>query len=421
MPRRLARRPHAEFMQVWEEGYVGTTETFVAMHMQGVAVLDGGTLRREDGSLDERAITAWVESATRGVPYAHLRLQRSFLGLTPPAWVPADLRIDDHVRFGTETALTDDNLRTLIGWEEGPLESGKPLWRLQITPLTDGRVALGILMHHAGGDALRTLTFLRALTTSKADAAPDLGEPLFPDERAAGAIELPLLAWATWWRASADMRGRGRAYLRKPVVRRARRVAARITRRLRDRPARAVTTHSGHRTLDASNVQEMATQLDGTMNDLVVAAAIHAGAVEGGPVRVRVPVLRKPTEGSRNRVADAAIHGDRAGSSADLVTTVKRQLADARAGTPRRPETAREIGYATLVPWISRTRFVLGAAVDEVIVLPASLPHDELSMFAIFYDGRLTVTATTQQSTPLPPLLDTLATFLTTPPAASGR
>ena len=419
MPRRLARRPHAEFMQVWEEGYVGTTETFVSMHMQGVAVLDGGTLRRPDGSLDRRAITAWAESATTAVPYAHLRLQRSFLGLVPPAWVPAGIRIDDHVRFGTETALSDDNLRTLIGWEEGPLDADKPLWRLQVTPLTDGRVALGILMHHAGGDALRTLTFLRALTTSKADAAPDPGEPLFRDERPAGPIELPLLAWTTWWRASPDMRGRVRAYLRKPALRRARRVAARVSRRLRDRPARAVTTHSGHRTLDASIVQQTATELDGTMNDLVVAAAIHAGRAQGGPVRVRVPVLRKPTEGSRNRVADAAIHGDRSGSSADLVATVKRQLADARAGTHTPPVPAREIGYATLVPWVSRTRFLLGASLDEVIVLPASLPHDEQSMFAILYDGRLTLTATAQQSTPLPPLLDTLATFLTASP--SGR
>ena len=82
------RRSHVEFMRVWDEGYVADTSTFVAMHVQGVAILSGGRLRTDDGRLDRAAITDWVTAATSGLPYARLRLLRAPLGLTAPGWVP---------------------------------------------------------------------------------------------------------------------------------------------------------------------------------------------------------------------------------------------------------------------------------------------------------------------------------------------
>ena len=181
-----ARPPHAEFMRVWEEGYVGTRAMFEAMHMQGIGIFSGGHLRRSDGSLDRARIREWVESATRGIPYAHLRLMRSPLGLTPPAWVPDDMfDLDRHLRFADDAApLTSASIPRLVGWEEGALDLRRPLWRLQFTALDDGRVALGVLMHHSGGDALRTLKFLAALTTSDPAAQPTTGEDPFAGERA---------------------------------------------------------------------------------------------------------------------------------------------------------------------------------------------------------------------------------------------
>lgn len=412
-----SRRPHAEFMQVWEEGYVGTTESFVTMHMQGVAIFSGDGLRKPDGALDRAAILAWIEAATRGIPYSRLRLQRAPLGLTPPAWVPVPVvEMDKHVRFGDDDVLAAGTLRRLIGWDEGALDVTAPLWRLRVTPLTDGRVALGILMHHAGGDALRTLKFLSSLTTSKPVTAPPTADPVFADSRAPRPGALPLLALQNWWGASDTPGARWSAYWRKPVARRARRVAARITRRLRDRPARPVTVHSGFRAYPGGAVQEAASAVDATMNDLVVAAAIDAASRGDGPVRVRVPVLRRATEASRNRVTDAAIVGERMPQVADLVSSVRDQLSRARDASATDDDaltaSARDVGYATLVPWLSRARHLLGARLEEVIVLPASLPDDELSTFALLYDDKLSVVVTAPATTPLEPVLDDLGATL---------
>ena len=111
-------------MRVWEEGYVGTRGMFEAMHMQGVGVFSGGDLRRADGSLDRERIREWVGSATRGIPYAHLRLMRSPAGLTPPAWVPDDaFDLDRHLRFADRgRAAVVGEHPGLVGWDDGALD-----------------------------------------------------------------------------------------------------------------------------------------------------------------------------------------------------------------------------------------------------------------------------------------------------------
>ncbi len=131
-------------------------------------------------------------------------------------------------------------------------------------------------------------------------------------------------------------------------------------------------------------------------------------------MRVRVPVLRRATEQSRNRVTDAEIVGSALGDPADLVESVRAQLGGAEASEAERA-SAREVGYATLVPWLSRARYLAGARLDEVIVLPASLPHDELSTFALLYDGKLSVTVTTQAGTDTGAVLDLLEDATTSP------
>jgi diacylglycerol O-acyltransferase len=412
-----ARRPHAEFMQVWEEGYVATTSSFVAMHMQGIAVFAGGALLGPGGELDRDAVREWLRESTRGIPYARLRLQRAPWGLTPPAWVPAeDFEIDSHVRFGDVDRLTPETMRRLIGWDEGPLDIAAPLWRLRVTPLDDGRVAVGILMHHAGGDALRTLKFLSSVTTSRPASAPSPAELVFGDERAPRrGGELALLALQDWWRASDTVAERWHEYRRKPILRRVRRVAVRMARPWRDRRPGPLAVHSASRTIAGAAVQSAAEAVDGTMNDLVVAAAIHAASHDGGAVRVRVPVLRRNTETSRNRVTDAEISGRRSPTRAELVGSVREQLTRARETPAPAPEseTARPVGYATLVPWLSRSRYLLGARLEDVVVLPASLPDDELSLFALLYDNTLTVTITAPQTVPLDPILDDIEATLT--------
>ena len=72
------------------------------------------------------------------------------------------------------------------------------------------------------------------------------------------------------------------------------------------------------------------------MNDIVVAAAIRAASADGATVRVRVPVLRRRTEDSRNRVTDLAIVGTSAQPVDELVASVRAQLRPDGDEAPRR-------------------------------------------------------------------------------------
>ena len=416
-------------MRVWEEGYVGTRSMFEAMHMQGVGVFSGGHLRRPDGSLDRDRIREWVGTATRGIPYAHLRLMRSPLGLTPPAWVPDDeFDLDRHVRFADDVApLSSASMPGLIGWDEGALDLRHPLWRLQFTALDDGRVALGVLMHHSGGDALRTLKFLAALTTSDPDAAPVAGDDPFAAARSPRrGGGLPIIAAREWAASGSSPAELWRSYWRRSFVRRARRVIGRVLRPARDRRARgrssAPLRHTGFRTLPGDAVQAAAASAGGTMNDIVVAAAIRAASADGAPVRVRVPVLRRRTEDSRNRVTDLGVVGTSAQPVDELVASVRGQLRPDEDATSGATEvSAREIGYVTLVPWLSRARHLRGARLDDMIVLPAGLPTDELSTFALLYDGKLSVVATARRSADIEAVMDRLVAELTGSSVAAGR
>jgi hypothetical protein len=154
------------------------------------------------------------------------------------------------------------------------------------------------------------------------------------------------------------------------------------------------------------------------MNDIVVAASIRAASTDGRAVRVRVPVLRKRTEDSRNRVTDLAIVGSSAPPLDELVASVRQQL---RRDGEALDQPARDVGYATLVPWLSRARYLCGARLDDMIVLPAALPDDELSTFALLYDAKLSVVATTRESTDIEGVMDVLETELTAIPATTLR
>ncbi len=411
-------RPHAEFMRVWEEGYVATSAMFEAMHMQGIGLFSGGGLRRADGALDRARIRDWVAAATRGIPYANLRLMRSPAGLTPPAWVPDDdFDIDRHLRFAEgPLPVASTTLPSLIGWDEGPLDC-RP-------------AAVAAAVHRARrrpGGPRRAHAPLRRRCPADAQVPgrADHERPRRLARRGRGPV--PRAAGAAPGRgAAAGSRcGNGRTaskpgalwrdYWRLPVARRARRVAGRLLRPIRDRssPAPGVArsdVRTGFRTLPAATVQSAAEAAGSTMNDMVVASAIRTASTDGARVRVRVPVLRRRTEDSRNRVTDVAIVGGSSQPVPELVASVRRQLSADEpldAGSP-----ARDVGYATLVPWLSRARHLCGARLDDMIVLPAWLPDDELSTFALLYDGNLSVVATAQSRLDIDEVMDRLTAAL---------
>lgn len=399
------RRPHAEFMQIWEEGYLSTRVAFEVMHTRMVLVLSGAGLRDPDGSLARDRIIAHVDALVRGQPHFRLRLQRSILGLTPPAWVP-DERFDSarHLEFAdTAPALDLDDLWGPSGLV--PMDPRHPLWRLRFIPLEDGRVVLGLVLHHASHDGQGALALLSALTDKAPETAPrDAADP-FAGVRAARAIELPFLAARAFLAAHPRPRDAGRAFLAKPLQRRLRRLLARIARpaldvvrsgsarRARDLPPR----RSAARSLDSRAVARRAGELGGTLSDLLIAAII-AGFAAPGTVALRFPVSsrRVAADRARNSVVDIRLTGSADAGLAALVPDLRAQVA-ARGVAPA--VAARELGAATLLPWVSTPRWFAGAAVEEVIPFAAGLGRDELSAGAMFYNGLLTVSVTTQVAT----------------------
>ena len=109
---------------MWEEGYIADPAKFAVMHTQAVVVLEGGPLRGVDGALDRESILRRIEVTTASLRESRLRVMRSTLGLTPPAWVPDEaFDIDRHVCFSDEVlrSLTSADLPHLTGLARGPL------------------------------------------------------------------------------------------------------------------------------------------------------------------------------------------------------------------------------------------------------------------------------------------------------------
>ncbi|OCG75779.1 wax ester/triacylglycerol synthase domain-containing protein [Microbacterium sediminis] len=397
---------HAEFMQVWEEGYVSRRIAFETMHTPGLFIAEGGPLRAADGTLDRARITRFVDAMMASHPAFRVRLQRSLLGLTPPAWVPDDrFALARHLRFADEPAdLATADLRTLAGSNDEPLSLRHPLWRVRITELTSGDVAVGMTMHHASMDGMSGMRLFSATSTASADAPlPDPVDP-FAGVRPARAWELPVRALRAWWRRTGTPSSAWRDWRAKPARRRLRRVAARLTLPLRyDRggdAARAAALpprHSAYRDVDAAPASRRAREFGGTLGSLQAAALIAAWPGADRVVRLRFPVSfhrAGPDDTARNNVRDMEVFGDADAPFDRTVASVQEQVASRDDSRPYPPVPGTPIGYSTVIPWVSRPRYFCGAEILHMIPFPASLGHDALSAAGILYRGRLFVGAT---------------------------
>lgn len=422
----VKRRPHAEFMQIWEEGYVSNRISFEMMHTQMVAVLDGAPLRHPDGRLDRELIMRYIESACGSSQFFRLRLQRSLLGLTPPAWVPdADFDITRHVRFSDEVGtMTRSQLWTLSGHEDGVLSGEHPLWRVRITELDNGDVALGSIFHHASLDGLSATKILGTMMQKSADQPMDAPSDPFASARAPHRVELPVIAAREWLRAQPDFASGWRAYWSKPFVRRVRRVGARVLRPVRDRALESEQVrqqqlpprHTDFRTMDAQAVTRRAAQLGGTISDLIVASVIRSYDGNDPNVSLRYPVSqRSPAKlKARNQVQDMELYGCATDSMEQTMQSVRRQV-EHRSKHPYddNPVRDRQIGYVTVIPWVSRPCFFAGARVKHVAPFAASLGTDELSAAGVLYDGMLSVAVTMQASSDVTSVVEHIERLLT--------
>ncbi len=421
------KRIHAEFMKTWEEGYVSTRIAYETMHTPCFFLVRGDQLRDEDGRLDRTRIDDFLRATAASAPVFRLRLQRSFLGLTPPAWVPDDdFDLARHVIYADAPVdLATADIRRLAGDDGTLLSIAHPLWRMRVTELTDGDVAIGCVLHHAILDGQSMMKVMTMLTTKAAGDDPVGPDDPFAGTRAARATELPVLAAARWWRGLADRAPRAavRSYLSKPLVKRARRVAGRLLLPLRfdagGEAARAAALPpriSAYTRVDYARARQHARDLGGTLSDLLAAAAI--GAWDGAKRRValRFPVMVSAESGpkARNSVRDISVQADADAPLADRVLAVHEQIA-ARDEMDAPAPSDDAIGFTTVIPWVSRPRYFAGSEVREVIPFPASLGSDKLAAVGVIYNGAMTVGANMPARSDIAATLDRIAAQLTPP------
>ncbi len=99
-------------------------------------------------------------------PRLSQRVVEPRLGLGRPAWVEADeVDLDWHVAEpGHADPLSDEELRAAVGeLLSERLDHTRPLWRLDVLPLTGGRAAIVGRIHHAMADGVSAIKLAAGL------------------------------------------------------------------------------------------------------------------------------------------------------------------------------------------------------------------------------------------------------------------
>jgi WS/DGAT/MGAT family acyltransferase len=139
----------------------------VPMHIGGVAILEGGALRRPDGALDIARIRALIESRLPRIPR-----YRQVVSSTPfgrHIWVDSpDFDVSYHVRH---TSLPrpggEQEFKALCGrlFSQG-LDRSKPLWEVWIVDGLEGdRFGFVSKVHHALVDGVRSIDLIEEILT----------------------------------------------------------------------------------------------------------------------------------------------------------------------------------------------------------------------------------------------------------------
>jgi len=91
-----------------------------------------------------------------------------------PCWEgDGDFDLANHVVATRGEPLTDDELRGAIGELMAQrLDHERPLWRLDLLPMTDSRVAVVTRMHHCMVDGVAAMRVLAAILWDPIEAAP---------------------------------------------------------------------------------------------------------------------------------------------------------------------------------------------------------------------------------------------------------
>ncbi|MDQ1084624.1 MULTISPECIES: glycosyltransferase [Microbacterium] len=408
----VAPTASVELLRILDETHVATSIQFEAMHTRAVLVLEGDPLLDADGRIDREKVLEAMRRIVERVPELTLRVMRSPLGLTAPAWVPAtDFDVRDHVFFHDEPSeLRGDLLTWLSAGDRGLLPMDRPLWDITFTPLTTGEVALGVRLHHANGDAKWLFNMFTTLTDRTADGyEPATSTPSDRPARRAPRTRamIPVHAARSWLREQPTVEAAWREYWRKPFVKRAKRMVGRNIRPFKEllierRGLRATflpPAADAFFVVDVPTTKRRASALGGTLSDLLVAASVRSVDDDRDGIDVIVPVShrKRGDEAIRNHISLVRVHTVPSSGLAEVVSSVRTQVAaHVRGESVEDQPSGRSIGYVTVVPWARESRSFAGARIVTPIVLPAADRRDELSAFATVYGDKMIVSTTTR-------------------------
>jgi diacylglycerol O-acyltransferase len=432
-------RATAELIRTLDEKYVADSIAFEAMVAAATLIVEGGSLRSADGSIDLDGIRGHLDAMTWRVPAMRQRLVPTPLRLTTPAWVPVtDLDMAYHVTLHPDIEPDDPGrVEALTGRVDGRMDPARPLWNLRIVELDSGRVAVVARFHHVMGDALFGLRIGEVIAGTEMSSSTIEITDL---ERAAVGVAprtgfgILSIAARTWWRAQRGLGGAWHEYWRKPFSKRLRRWGGRVIRPMRNAViARSgqvertlVPRHSRYLELEFGPATRRAYKLGGTVNDLLIAATLRAVA-ELEPARdtvsLLVPISRRTSADAhvRNHISIVKVTVPAGAPLEETVPLVGNQVRAAVEDRSRGPLGERDwSGYATSMTWGRELRYFGGAPIETVAGWPAGDPRDDIACLACSYRTKLTIAITTRATTDIDRLVASVAASFSATPVTAG-
>ncbi|MGC5225252.1 wax ester/triacylglycerol synthase domain-containing protein [Micromonospora sp. DT81.3] len=435
----------AELIGTLDEKYVANSLTFAAMHAAGTLIVDATNLRGEDGALDHPAIRHRVERLSWFAPAMRQRLLTTPLRATTPAWAPVDtLDLNYHVRFHDCVEPDDpERVELLTGRLSPTMDLKRPLWDFLFVELDSGRVAIVVRYHHVVGDALYGLRIgdvLAGTVSSVEPPEPSAAEHAELGTAPHGGLDVLGLTFATWRQKYPTAGTAWRGYWHKPFRMRLRRWGGRLLRPIKNaRIARSGMLdtvqsgrHSNYVVVDLSGAMKRAYRLGGTLNDLTVAATLHAVATqrpEVDEVSMLVPISRRVHGDTtvRNDISVVKVTVP-AGESIEALVPLVRDQVQRAVDSGRSIVNGAEdwVGYATYVTWGRDQRYFGAAPVEAVMGWPAGDPRDEIACLACSYRKDLVVSVTARDSIDIDAFMASVERSLSAPhlaplPNAAGK
>jgi WS/DGAT/MGAT family acyltransferase len=179
----MSSEPYYERLGALDASFLGIEDANCPMHVGGVLIFKGGSLRRDDGGVDIDRIRLAVASRLHLVPRFRQRL--SYVPYEQnPIWVDDDrFRLAYHVRHTALPRPGDDRtLKRLVGRiMSQSLDRARPLWEMWfVEGMVGDRFALISKTHHCMIDGISGADIMSVILGPFSDPTPGEVQPWMP-------------------------------------------------------------------------------------------------------------------------------------------------------------------------------------------------------------------------------------------------